>query len=196
LLAASQWTSLEVVKVVLATLTPLVLFGLGIVVTRTARRIEDLQWANRTIVERRLEIYSELAPMLNDIFCFFMMVGDFHATSPPEVIQKKREADRTFFVNAPLFSRKFQERYTDFINTCFLQFSGIGRPALLRSSAAMQRAERNRQWDDQWDSLFSNRDESSSVEEVARAYDALMDAFALEVGVRVPERRPRPWLAT
>ncbi|MDP8929448.1 MAG: hypothetical protein M3O70_12990, partial [Actinomycetota bacterium] len=72
---AEGWTSLEVAKLIVAALTPVLIFALGVVVTRAARRVEDAQWANRTIIGKRLDVYSELAPSLNDIYCFFTMVG-------------------------------------------------------------------------------------------------------------------------
>ncbi|MCA1704690.1 MAG: hypothetical protein LC808_16065 [Actinobacteria bacterium] len=192
MLAASSWTSLEIAKLTVASLVPILLFVLSLVVARTGRRVEDLQWSNRKVTEKRLQIYDELAPPLNDIFCFFLTVGHFAGVAPPEVIARKRESDRIFYRNAALFTRQFQERYADFINACFEHFTGVGKPALLRTSRERQVAERGGEWDPSWDSMFSNQ--PSRPEDVATTYDALMDSFAEEVGVRRPERRPRPWL--
>ena len=52
----SPWNSLEVVKIVIGFLTPLILVGLGFVINRAARRVEDAQWANRKLIEQRLEV--------------------------------------------------------------------------------------------------------------------------------------------
>jgi hypothetical protein len=46
-LAASSWNSLEVAKLAVGVLTPLLLVGLAVLINRTAQRVEDAQWANR-----------------------------------------------------------------------------------------------------------------------------------------------------
>lgn len=193
MIAASGWNSLEIAKLCVAALVPVLLFVLSLVVARTARRVEDFQWANRKVVERRLEIYQELAPRLNDIYCFSMGVGHFSSITPADAIDRKREADRLFHTNAPLLTQAFQESYANFINTCFRHFAGVGKPAQLRTNMDLQRAQRGADWEPSWEPMFSS--EWSSSEDIAAAYDAVMDRFAGEVGVRRPERRPRPWLA-
>lgn len=194
MLAADGWTSLEITKLVVGALTPILLFGLGLLGARAVRRVEDQQWSNRTIIEKRLRVYEELAPLTNDIFCVLMAVGHFREITPPEVIDRKRKADRIFHVNAPLFSQAFQERYIDFVNVCFEHFTGYGNPPRLRTDLGRQQSERGGQWNDDWGPLFAAPDGVSSLPDVARSYDALMDRFAVEVGVRSPERRARAWL--
>jgi hypothetical protein len=73
--ASSEWTSLEIVKLLAAFLTPVFLFVLGVMVTRAARRVESAQWASRKLIERRLELHQKLAPLLNDLLCFFTWRG-------------------------------------------------------------------------------------------------------------------------
>jgi hypothetical protein len=50
-----------------------------------------------------------MAPKLNDLFCFFLCVGHFQEVTPPEALQRKRELDKTFFANAPLFDPAFAD---------------------------------------------------------------------------------------
>jgi hypothetical protein len=193
---ASEWTSLEIAKLALAALTPILLFALGLIVTRAARRVEEAQWANRKLIERRLELYEQMAPKLNDLFCFFMLVGHFKEIEPPDAIQRKRELDRIFHANAPLFGREFAERYRSFIAVCFSTFFGTGEDAKLKTDASRQRFERiHSGWKQEWDAMFTERAESSA-EQVEAAYDSLMDCFAQELGVRQEERRSRAWLKT
>lgn len=89
--AASPWNSYAVASLVVAFLTPLLLFSLGLVVTRAARRIENAQWASRKLIERRLELHKEMAPVLNDVYCFFTTRGHFREITPPAVLEKKRQ---------------------------------------------------------------------------------------------------------
>jgi hypothetical protein len=75
--ASSSWNSYATASLVVAFLTPLLLFTLGLIVTRAARRIENAQWASRKLIERRLELRKEMAPVLNDVYCFFTTRGHF-----------------------------------------------------------------------------------------------------------------------
>lgn len=79
----SVWNSLEVVKLLVGIITPMVVILLGILVTRLAKRMEALQWARRTIIEKRIQVYDEVAPQLNDLLCFFTLVGGWKDLTPP-----------------------------------------------------------------------------------------------------------------
>jgi hypothetical protein len=192
MLVAADWSSLEIAKLIVGALTPIFLFVLGYMVTRAARRVEQAQWASRKLIERRLELYEEMAPTLNDLFCFFTLVGHFREVTPPEALSRKRQLDRIFHAHAPLFSPEFRDRYQDFLNACFLPFTGAGEPARLRASLAAQRRER-RAWKPEWDAMFTQGDESPP-DQIAAAYDDMMDAFASDVGAPRAGRRPRGWL--
>ena len=189
---AAEWSSLEVAKLVVGALTPIFLFVLGYMVTRAARRVEQAQWASRKLIERRLELYEEMAPKLNDLFCFFVLVGHYREVTPPDAIGRKRELDRIFHAHAPLFSPEFGNRYQDFLDVCFFHFSGAARPARLRASLDAQRRERTT-WESEWDAMFAQGEESSP-EQIADAYDDMMDSFASDVGAPRAGRRPRWWL--
>jgi hypothetical protein len=192
LIPAAEWNSLEIDKLAVGALTPIFLFVLGYMVTRAARRVEEAQWASRKLIERRLELHEEMAPKLNDLFCFFALVGHFREVTPPEAIERKRELDRTFHAYAPLFSPEFRDRYQDFLDVLFVPFTGAGQPAKLRASLEAQKRERGT-WKSKWDAMFAPGEESAP-DEVAAAYDDLMDALASDVGAPRAGRRARPWL--
>jgi hypothetical protein len=61
----SSWSSLEIVKLIVSALIPLAVVGVGYLVTRATKRLESVQWANQTVIHRRLDIFSEVAPKLN-----------------------------------------------------------------------------------------------------------------------------------
>lgn len=182
---ASEWNSLEVAKLAVGAATPLFIFGLGWMVNRAAKRLEDVQWASRTIIEKRLEVYGELAPLLNDLYVFFMLVGHFAHISPPAALARKRACDRIFFVHAPLFGEPFRRAYERFIDSCFLHFTRVGQPAQLKSRAALQRDERGGKWDDSWDAMFVP-DDASPRDQIHALYWELMETFAQEVGRMKP----------
>src|SRR5215211_4399325 len=107
----ADWNSLEIAKLAVGALTPIFLFVLGYMVTRAARCVEQAQWASRKLIESRLELYERMAPMLNDLFCFFLLVGHFDEVTPPEALSRKRDLDRIFHAHAPLFSAEFRGTY-------------------------------------------------------------------------------------
>lgn len=185
---ASQWNSLEAVKLAVAVLTPLLLVGLGVVINRAARRVEEAQWAGRKLVERRLELYDTMAPLLNDLYCFFECVGTFREVEPPKAIEIKRELDKTFYVNRFLFAAPFSERYNEFMAACFKTFTGFGENAKLRAPVSQQKRERGTGWDNAWAALFVPEDElpSSGPErrsDFTASYTAFMECFADQLGI-------------
>jgi hypothetical protein len=188
---------LEVAKLVVSALTPIAVAIIGVQLARTARRVEEVQWANRKVVERRLELYELMAPNLNDLFCFFMLVGHFAEITPPDALGRKRALDRALHAHAPLFSHEFRARYEHFVGTCFLHFVGVAEPPQLRTSPVFQRTERGvAVWRNEWDAMFAPSDKASSTAEIASTYDALMTSFAEELGVQPGTPPARPWMRT
>lgn len=159
----TAWTSPEIAKLAVSALTPLLLFVLGLVVARAGRRVEQAQWANRKLIERRLELHTELAPKLNDVLCFFQCVGHFRAITPPDVLELKRSLDKIFFANEQLFSRDFVESYGKFMKTCFGRFGATGAHSMIKASLTRIKAERGSaaSWAEEWDDMFD-----SSVEDL------------------------------
>jgi DNA-binding SARP family transcriptional activator len=74
--ASSEWTSLEIVKLLAAFLTPVFLFVLGVMVTRAARRVESAQWASRKLIDTKWE------PEWDRLF-----VAESQASDPVSVVQ-------------------------------------------------------------------------------------------------------------
>jgi hypothetical protein len=190
---AAEWNSLEIAKLAVGALTPILIVGLGWVISRAAQRIEDAQWINRKVIEQRLALFEEVAPKLNDLYCFFMRVGNFQDVTPPEAIQRKRELDKLFHSHEPLFSPTVADCYLAFIKACFGEFEGgVARPAKIRASRPRQLQERGRAWKRKWDPLFAA---DGNEHEIKVTHDKLLEAFGEEVGARTPDRSKRGWLA-
>jgi DNA/RNA endonuclease G (NUC1) len=195
---AGAWTSLEIAKLAVAALTPLLVLTIGLMVARSTRRIEQAQWASRTLIEKRLELFDKMAEPLNDLFCFFRLVGDFQAITPPDAIARKRGLDKLFFTHQALMSEEFGARYRDFINACFLPYTGVGHDARLKASVQRQRTERGARWDDAWHDCFVDRENLvTPLSTVSREYRALMTCFAEQVGATLASpAKPRHLMAT
>lgn len=182
------WTSLEIVKLAVAALTPLLVLLIGFWVTRATRRVEQAQWASRTLIAKRLELFDEMAEPLNDLYCFFRLVGDFQAITPPEAIARKRALDKLFYTHEALMSEEFGTRYRAFINACFLPFTGIGQDARLKASVQRQRTERGGRWDAAWEACFVDHENLvTPLATVSGEYRALMTCFAEQVGATTAE---------
>ena len=100
----SNWNSLQIVTLIVQALTPLAVVGLGYFVARAGRRIERVQWANQTVVNRRLEIFTLVATPLNRLLCFGAFVGRWKEIEPSEAIKLKRDLDEIMYANRVLFS--------------------------------------------------------------------------------------------
>ena len=185
---AAEWNSLELAKLVVGAATPILLAFIGIFVARAARRVEERQWLNQKLIERRLALYEEMAPKLNDIYASLTLRGHFKEVTPPEVIKRKRDVDRTFYAHAPLFSNDFRAAYHAFADTCFSHYSGVGEDAKLRADRRTQQVERRKaEWQRDWDAMFDDQ-AVSSPKEFDEAYNRLMDAFSGDVGVPTEEQ--------
>src|SRR6202050_930649 len=100
----SSWTSLQIATLAVAAITPITVAGVGVLFARTSRRIEQVQSANQTVVTRRLHIFAQLAPGLNQLLCFATCVGGWKEIRPRQAIGIKRQLDETMYANRVLLS--------------------------------------------------------------------------------------------
>jgi hypothetical protein len=129
-----MWNSLELAKLFVSALTPIVVILVGFFINRKLKQLEAIQWANQKVVEKRLEVFDALAPSLNDLLCYFTYIGNWKELSPSKVVEIKRALDKKAYINAPLFSWQFLDRYAAFIGTCFRTYSGVPRPVSFYST--------------------------------------------------------------
>lgn len=189
--SAPLWNSLEITKLIISTLTPLIVLLIGWWINRSLKRFEHLQWTNQKVVEKRLSVFDELAPQLNDLLCYFTFIGCWKDLTPPEVIKLKRKIDRIVHINAPLFSEEFLNRYYDFVNLCYGTYAGWGKDAKLLTFSERRKAAAGASWEVQWNDCFADKSDCSDPEAVNTAYGALMSCFSNELGVGFdPDRVP------
>jgi hypothetical protein len=180
--ATSHWNSLEVVKLFISTLTPLLVVIIGFLISRRLKRLDSLQWKNQKVTEKRIAVFEQLAPLLNDVFCYFMRVGGWKEMEPPGVVSKKRAMDRIVHVNRPLFSPAFFVSYQSFIDTCYSVYTGPGRDAELRTSYVEHEQRFGDSWKLEWNNCFAQRD-LSDPNQVESQYQLLMSSFSAEIGI-------------
>jgi hypothetical protein len=171
-------STLEIVKVVISACIPIAIFAAGVVLARETRKYEERQWIRRKKYDTRLERWQEIAPPLNDLLCFFMLVGHFREVTPPGAIKRKRQLDRAVYANQNIFGPTFLSAYGRFMSLCFKTYAGgVGADAKIRASVVNQRAERGSTWDDSWAGLFVSAKDVPPPSDVIDAYNHVIETY-------------------
>jgi hypothetical protein len=180
-MSAGPWNWLEVAKLLAALLAPAALAVFGVYIHRITKRFENLQWRSQKLVEKRLAIYDDLAPHLNDLMCYFTYLGGWKTLNPPDVVLLKRTMDRKIHLAAPLFSESFFSACMEFQALCFETYTGWGRDALLRTQWKRRQEAGPQDWKEEWAECFSSS--ISNPELIRNSYRKVMEAFAVNIGV-------------
>jgi hypothetical protein len=191
---AASWNSVQIVTLIVSALTPITVVVLGVVFARASRRIEQVQWANQTVVTHRLDIFDKLAPGLNQLLCFATFVGGWKEIEPRQAIGVKRTLDEIMYANRVLFSEELFAAYHRFMSTLFAMYSTTGADAKVKAPIESKWGSRRdlRWWTDGMTALFST-DNAASIEDIQAAYDELGRQFRTDLYVT---RQARPLLAT
>jgi hypothetical protein len=178
------WTSLEVAKLLVSALTPLAVVVLGFYVARISRRVEAVQWANQTVVARRLQIFDQVAPKLNQLLCFATFVGRWKEMRPEDAVALKRALDEVMYANRVLFSDALFDAYLAFMATLFATFARVHEDAPLRVPVASELGDRRRLpwWDDMLLAQFDTAN-PSTLAEVNNTYHILGERFRADLYV-------------
>jgi hypothetical protein len=182
------WNWLEIAKLLASLLVPVALAAVGVYIHRVTKRFEHLQWRSQKLIEKRLSVYDDLAPLLNELLCYFTYIGGWRDLDPPAVVALKRVVDKKIHLAAPLFSQDFFAACMEFQDLCFETYTGWGRDALLRTSFQRRREGRANDWRTEWDACFSA--EIVDPESVRSAYRRVMEAFAADIGVHATSLVP------
>ncbi|MGH3980442.1 MAG: hypothetical protein ACRDRZ_15790 [Pseudonocardiaceae bacterium] len=183
-MSSGSWTSLEVVKLVVSALIPIAVVGVGYVVSRATKRLESVQWANQTVIQRRLDVFGQVAPKLNRLLCFAVFVGSWKEVTPADAIRLKREADEIMYVNRVLFSPELFDAYLAFTETLFEVYARTDGNAPLRVDIQSRLGNRRNLdwWDDTMEREFATTG-IPSLAEVQAAHDTLSERFRRDLYV-------------
>lgn len=180
---ATEADWLEYAKLGVAALTPIMTGIVGIFVVRLGNRMEAAQQLNHELLKKRLALFEEIAPNLNDIYCFYQAVGHWTELSPEDVVKRKRTIDRAIQVNRFLFRPEFWDAYKEFEQAHFEIYSSPGQPAKLRLDVERVRELAGSLFKAEWMPLVSAK--AGSHEEQRADYQKLMDILGDEIrGVR------------
>ena len=173
-----QWTNLEIAKLVVSALTPILVLVLTFVVTRYTKVTERRREQVDKLGEKRMELYDRIGVKINEVFCYFWYVGKWKELSPPEILDRKRDLDSVVHTYRPFFSAEFYTLYRHFIQVGFMEYASPGEDAKLRTTLD-DRAKRFRgEWKDEWNSMLTG--ENNSVQ-IKSAYEKLLARLAAEL---------------
>ncbi len=181
-LVGGVWNSLEVAKLTASCLTPIALVLVAYFLNKRLKDIEQIQWANQKVIEVRIQFFRHVAPKLNDLLCFFTYVGNWKELKPPDMIALKRELDREFHVNAPLFPGNVMESYFLLIGICFKTFTGWGKDAKIRSDFIRREQATGKGWLESWEDQFEP-ESAAELQEIQNRYNELLVALSTSIGV-------------
>jgi len=97
-----DFSIIEIIKLIVSATTSIVIVIIGLSINKRLKVFEHKQWKNQKLIEKRLEIYSELAPMYNDLLCYYIFVGNWKELSPDNIIKHKRIIDKKINLATPL----------------------------------------------------------------------------------------------
>jgi hypothetical protein len=184
--ASSGWTSVEIAKLTVGALTPLTVALIGVWLARVTRRVEASQWVNQKLIEKRVGLLERALPELNDLYCYFLCIGQWKEISPPEVLDRKRRLDRLFYANRSFFSAATLADYEAFSAVLFKTYAAPGKDARLRTGMVSRHGNRavtyRGRWKRAWAAMFAEEAERTGWDTVRERYDGLMARLGVEVG--------------
>lgn len=176
--------NIEIAKLVVSILTPISLVIIGYYINKTLAQ-QSKEWRdNDKLVEKRMEIYSEIANPLNKIYCYVQDVGDYKKLYPEMIINSKRSSDRLFHMFRPIWSRETIDAYKSFSAASFEVFNGSGTDAKIKTVSTEKKAAAalgKTRWLDEWDELITEAREP----DYHKKYVRLMNAFSKDLGYKV-----------
>ncbi|MEX2318789.1 MAG: hypothetical protein WD626_02985 [Bauldia sp.] len=182
----SPWNSLEIAKLAISALGPASVVLFGWFINRRLKQIEEAQWKNRKVIEKRIEIFDRTAPDLNRLYCYFMWIGPWKEVSPKEAITLKRRLDHAFHVNRYLIGEDVFHAYQSLMAMLFRTYGGAGQDALIRTKIlgpdGDRRASDYFKWQDGWESHFDQTN-LEKAEAIHDAYTGVMQTFKRSIGL-------------
>ncbi len=184
----SYWNSLEIAKLLVTIVSTLIVGLIAWFLERFVSRAYRTILLNQKVVEQRLDVYNQVVPLLNDLYCYHTFVGHWKTLTPQQILDIKRNLDKQIHIYKFLFSDKFFSRYSNFIDLCFETRTGFGEDAKLLTPMDKHLegvADGEKQaWQDEYAHMFFDKLEKYPTKsKIREAYQELMDDFASKLGL-------------
>jgi hypothetical protein len=111
----------------------------------TATRARDAEVAKRddqarvdaqikAVVDQRLKLWEKVSPGMNEIYCYFVEVGNWKNLDGEKILARKRELDALMYSNKIMWDPAFFKTYETFMSATFTPFRDQGLNAALRTT--------------------------------------------------------------
>lgn len=183
-----KWSSLDKAKFILSIFTTVFTALLTIGILYYGNKIENSKWKNQTLISKKIELYDNMMPKLNDILCYFNQYGTYKDYTPLEIIKLKRELNKTFYTNKSFLPKSLQKEYIKFIDTlCFEPYGGSW-DSRLRMNAVYNRRGYIEQhgdslWNEQWNKKLFTGEKSDRIT-ISKSYDKIMTLFVDDIDLK------------
>lgn len=177
----------QIINLVLNAMIPFAVVLIGWKLNQRLKELEQSQWANQKLVEKKLLLYDDIMPRLNDLYCFYMFVGHWKEISPSDVIDSKRFLDKKVNVYNGILGKSFLRAYDNFMEVAFETYANeAGGDAKIRCTIdgfdGDRRMHGRYEWDPNWESLFPDRQSFNKIP-FQKAYDGVVRAFQRSIGI-------------
>lgn len=169
------WESLKIPIMIFAALAPVVIVLLIIRFNRTLKKLKSTHLRDQKIFEKRAEIFERMGPKLYDLYCFYCYNGDWKKITPQAIMKLKKELDKDINSQASFFSNEIAEKYTRFVQLCFVAHSGWEHDEKIKSHYEL-RQEHIPEWTEHWSLYFDTNNVVDAIRMKER-YDELNAAF-------------------
>jgi hypothetical protein len=199
-LSQNNWNTLEIAKLIVSIFTPI---GVGWFINRKLKKVDLEQWSNQKIIEKKLSLYDKLAPDLNKLYCFYMWRGDWNEISPKDVIDIKRQLDRSVHIYRHLLGKSFFIEYQAFYNLLFSPHGEDGEArkdnkiiSIIKGKDGDRKKDRRyKQWDCKWNDFFLKgkaldkyrKKYEQRKDEIHSQYDKLIVELTKSIGLEFVE---------
>ncbi len=160
----SAWTSLEIAKLIVSGLTPILVLIFGIGITRSNDR-------HKTVIDERIKSYDRIKEDLNRIHCFIADVGTWKEETPETVVGYKRVADREMYEEQGVWSKNTMQAYLAYMDAAFATNQRSGIDAKINTTLSQKR--NSPKWSDDWQTKITGQEADSYRD----AYDKMYEAF-------------------
>ena len=179
LMSEQIWNTLKLPVTMVAIIAPLVIVVLIVRYNRIIKRLKEAQQTNQKIIEKRTEVFGRVGPQLHEILSFFLYTGNWKKLAPIDMLDLKSKLDKDITINAPLFSDDLLATYQDFMQLCFISYSGWEQEEKIKSQYIL-RQEKSVGWDSEWIDYFDTNNVVEGIK-LKESYDKLMECFQKEL---------------
>jgi hypothetical protein len=175
---------------------PTVAVIVGLFIYFLTSRMDHKRWTSQKVIERRIQVFESMAPRINKLFCYFSWIGRWKEFTPGQIVDMKRELDDAYFTNEFLFSADLRAAYDTFIGVYFEHFTGPNQDGKLRTTVVKTPGKAKSEdrskvctcWEEPWEEqYFSKKKGPSTLKEIKRSYEQLMEAFRRDLELPRPK---------